>query len=92
MPDAPSAHQLRRARWRADHRGIREADMLVGGFADRYLAQMTAEELAWFEDLMEEQDVDIIAWATGATPVPPRYAGAMMENMRKLDYIRSPEG
>ena len=31
--------------------------------------------MAWFEALLEEQDVDIMAWAMGTAPVPERLAG-----------------
>lgn len=78
---------LKRARWRADHRGTKEADMLVGGFADRYLADMTAQEFAWFERLLEEQDVDILAWAFGKAEAPPAIQGEMLERLMRLDYI-----
>jgi antitoxin CptB len=36
---------------------------------------------------MEEQDVDIMAWAIGTTAVPERWRGEMMDAMRRLDYI-----
>ena len=55
----------KRTLWRAHHRGIKEADMLVGGFADRWLAEMDEAGQRWFEALLEEQDVDILAWAFG---------------------------
>ena len=87
MANAISEVQMKRARWRADHRGTKEADMLVGGFADRYLADMTAEEFAWFEQLLEEQDVDILAWAFGKADAPESLAGAMLERLQRLDYI-----
>ena len=31
--------------------------------------------MAWFEALLEEQDVDIMAWAIGTAPPPERYRG-----------------
>lgn len=77
----------KRARWRADHRGTKEADMLVGGFADRYLGTMTPSEFAWFEALLEEQDVDILAWAFGTAKPPHAMAGPMMDRLKALDYI-----
>lgn len=77
----------KRARWRADHRGTKEADMLVGGFADRYLAAMTPDEFAWFERLLEEQDVDILAWAFAKADAPPAFHGIMMDRLKALDYI-----
>ncbi|QMW21699.1 succinate dehydrogenase assembly factor 2 [Sandaracinobacteroides saxicola] len=79
---------LKRTLWRAHHRGTKEADMLVGGFADRYLPTMTAEERAWFDALLEEQDVDIMAWAFAKAPAPPAFHGPMLDRLMALDYIR----
>jgi antitoxin CptB len=85
------ADRLKRLRFRAWHRGTREADFLIGGFFDRHHAQWSDEEAAWFEMLLEEQDVDIMAWAIGTQPPPERYGGAMMRLLRTLNYIKHPE-
>ena len=77
----------RRLQFRAWHRGTKEADMMIGGFADRYMASWGPEELAWFEALLHEDDVDIMAWAIGTRPVPPQYDGPLMDAMKKLDFI-----
>ena len=77
-----------RAKFRAWHRGTREADYMIGGFFDRYHAQWDEAALAWFEALLDEDDVDIMAWALKARPVPPEYEGARMEAMQRLDYVR----
>ena len=45
-------NRQQRILWRAHHRGTREADALVGGFADRWLEAMTEAEIGWFESLM----------------------------------------
>ncbi|WP_265570680.1 succinate dehydrogenase assembly factor 2 [Sphingomicrobium nitratireducens] len=79
---------LRRAlRYRAWHRGTKEADMLVGGFFDKYHETWGEHELALFAGLLTETDVDIMAWAIGTQEVPERYRGPMMEAMQRLDYI-----
>jgi antitoxin CptB len=78
---------LRRLRFRAWHRGTKEADLMVGGFFDRYGSGWNETERAWFEAFMEEQDVDIMAWGMGVQPVPERFDGPMMEAFRKLDFI-----
>jgi antitoxin CptB len=80
-------HRLKRLRFRAWHRGTREADFLIGGFFDRYHRGWSADEIHWFEALIEEQDVDIMAWAIGTLPVPERFAGPMMERLQRTDYI-----
>ncbi|HEX5259588.1 MAG TPA: succinate dehydrogenase assembly factor 2, partial [Sphingomicrobium sp.] len=41
-----------------------------------------------FEAMLEEQDVDIMAWAHGTAEPPERFAGPMMKALKKLDYIR----
>ena len=82
--------RLKRLRFRASHRGIREADLLIGGYFDRHHADWDEAEMAWFEDLLEEQDVDILAWAIGTAPPPERFAGDMMNKLRQLNYIQHP--
>lgn len=87
---AATPEALRRIRFRAWHRGTREADYMIGCFFDRFHAQWTAADIAWFEDLIEEDDVEIMAWALGTMPVPEKYAGPLMDAMRKLDYVDIP--
>ena len=81
------AQRLKRLRFRAWHRGTREADMLIGGFFDRHGESWGVDEMAWFEALLEEQDVDIMAWAIGTAAVPARYEGPLMKAMQRLDYV-----
>jgi antitoxin CptB len=84
------AERLRRLKFRAWHRGTREADYMIGCFFDRYGAGWNEAELAWFEALIEEEDVDILGWALGTLAVPAEYAGAQMDAFRKLDFVEIP--
>jgi antitoxin CptB len=83
--------RLKRLRFRSWHRGTREADFMIGGFFDAYGESWGEAEAAWFEALLEEQDVDIMAWAIGTAEPPERYRGAMMRRLQQLDYIKHPE-
>ena len=83
--------RLKRLRFRAWHRGTKEADMLIGGYFDRNHEAWGDEEIAWYETFLEEQDVDIMAWAIGAQPSPARYDGAMMAGLKALNYIKHAE-
>ena len=85
------AERLRRLRFRAWHRGTKEADLLIGGFFEKHSTDWSDDEIAWCEVMFEEQDVDIMAWAIGTQPVPARYQGAMMRRLQILDYIKHPE-
>ena len=88
LPPMPSEPDLKRLAWRAHHRGTKEADLLVGGFFDAHHESWSADERARFETMLEEQDVDIMAWAHGTADVPERYQGPMIEALKRLDYIR----
>jgi antitoxin CptB len=79
--------RLKKLGFRAWHRGTREADYMIGGFFDAHGAGWNEAGVAWFEALIEEDDVDIMAWAIGTQPVPAAYDGPLMEAMRRLDYI-----
>jgi antitoxin CptB len=60
----------RRLRFRAWHRGIRETDLIMGRFADAHVEGFDEAEMADFERLLDIPDHDILAWVTGAAPVP----------------------
>ena len=91
MTDAPSFEQrLARAKFRAWHRGTREADYMIGGYFDRYHANWDEAALAWFEALLDEDDVDVMAWALGTHPPPEHLAGDLLTIMQKLDYVDIP--
>ena len=83
----PDPVRLARARFRAWHRGTREADYMIGGFFDRYHQKWSEGELAWFEALLEEDDVDVMAWALGTLAVPERFAGPQVALLQRLDYV-----
>ncbi len=73
--------------YRATHRGTKEADRLMGGFAGEYLAQLNANELAEFERVLDESDVDLMNWLTGKEDIPADRQGGLMD--RLLSYTRS---
>jgi antitoxin CptB len=79
--------RLKKLRFRAWHRGTKEADLMIGGFFDSFAAGWDEAELDWFEALLEIDDVLIMAWATGNEPVPPEVEHPLMRRMQQLDYI-----
>ena len=84
------ADSLRRLKFRAWHRGTREADYMIGCFFDAHHSAWDAAAIEWFEALLDEDDVEIMAWALNAQPVPERYAGPLMDSFRKLDFVQIP--
>lgn len=76
-----------RAKFRAWHRGTREADYTFGCFFDRYRGEWSEAELGWFETLLDHEDVDVLAWAMGRETPPENMQGSQMIALQKLDYV-----
>jgi antitoxin CptB len=63
----------KRLKFRAWRRGFREIDLILGGFADRCLVDLSEAELDAFEALMKVPDNDVYDWITCAVEPPPEY-------------------
>ncbi|HWB49807.1 MAG TPA: succinate dehydrogenase assembly factor 2 [Stellaceae bacterium] len=70
MTDLPD-HRRKRLLFRSWHRGTREADLILGSFADAHLHGFDDVQLARYEALLDRPDPDIFDWLTGRCPPPP---------------------
>ena len=75
----------KRLLYRAMHRGTKEADIVVGGFAAAHLGTMTEDETAEFARLLEVPDQDLYRWITTGEDVPPNYASPLLARMQAFD-------
>ncbi|WP_374346638.1 succinate dehydrogenase assembly factor 2 [Phenylobacterium sp.] len=78
--------RLKRLKYRAWHRGFREADLILGPFADRYAETFTAEQLDSLEALLEHPDQDLYEWIVERTPTPPEVDGEMMRLIKQFRF------
>ena len=69
------AARLKMIRYRAWHRGFREADLILGPFADRYVETLTVPQLDELEIILEEPDQLLYAWIVGQDVPPARLEG-----------------
>lgn len=72
VPETPET-RLKRLKIRSWRRGMKEMDLLLGGFADGALAAMVLHEIDLYEALLAENDQDLYLWVTGAAPTPDRH-------------------
>lgn len=68
--------------WR---RGIREMDLMLGGFADENIATMSDAELDAYEALLETPDITLLNWCTGAEPVPEEHDTELFDRIRAFN-------
>jgi len=75
---------IRRKRllYRATYRGFKEVDLILGGFANRYIDSLSDDEMVMFEDLLKAKDHDIYDWLTDKQPVPANYDTSLFHRLR----------
>ena len=61
--------------------------MLLGNFADKRMAVLDDAQLDRLEALLEEQDIDLVAWIGSIRPAPAHLDNDVMTLLRKLDYL-----
>ena len=71
--DLPSDIRRKRLLFRSWHRGTREADLILGSFAEANLAAFDELRLDRYEALLECPDADLFDWITGRTAPPPEH-------------------
>src|SRR3954468_11487710 len=74
----------KRLLFRCWHRGTREMDLILGGFADAELADLADAELGELERLIELPDPDLYAAITGDAVLAPEYHGALFDRIKAL--------
>jgi antitoxin CptB len=74
----------KRTLYRAQHRGMKEADIFIGAFAEQSLATMPDDQLTRFEALLEEHDADIMDWIMGRKPTPEAYETDVMNLLKNF--------
>jgi len=78
--------RLKKLKFRAWRRGFREADLILGPFADRHVGRFTPAQLDWFEQLLEQPDHDLYGWIICAIPTPPEFDGEIMNQIKEFRF------
>ncbi len=63
--------------YRSTHRGCKETDFLIGGFAQKNLEEI--EDLELFSKFLEEDDLEIYDWILGKERAPKGYLALVGE-------------
>ena len=73
--------------FRASRRGFLEADLILGPFASRYVAGLSAAELDEFERLLDQPDQDLYGWIIERTPTPAEFDTPLMARIRDFRLV-----
>ncbi len=92
MNDTEKQIRIKRLKYRAKHRGIKEMDIILGGFADTCLDTLNDENVDKFEVLMSEHDRDLLVWFTGEAPFPHKDLVSMFDTVRSHAFGKAQNG
>ena len=80
--------RLRKLKFRLWHRGIREMDLGMGGFADAELMNLGEAELTEVESWLDVPDQQMFAWVNGSEPPPPGLDTPLFRKLRTFHGTR----
>lgn len=80
-----SEDKRQRLLYQSRKRGILENGLLLGSFASKYLDEMTEEEMALYDRLINlpSNDWEIYYWATGTKPTPDEFDNDIMDKLKE---------
>jgi antitoxin CptB len=76
----------RRLLFRSWHRGTREADLIMGRFADAHVEALGEVELEQYEHLLDALETDLLSWMIGVVAVPAEHDTAMFRRVRDFHF------
>ncbi len=76
-PGESDEARIKRLFMRSWRRGIKEMDLILGGYADAGLARLSSQQLDLYDEMLAENDHDLYAWVSGQQPSPERFAALL---------------
>jgi len=86
----PLDPRRKRLLFRSWHRGTREADLILGSFAEACLAGFDDAQLARYEALLECPDADLYDWIAGRAPPSPDHDNDVTRMLLSFRYRPRP--
>ena len=78
---------IKRLKIRSWRRGIKEMDLILGGFADNGLSDLSDAELVQYDEMLEENDHDLYFWVSKQGPIPDKFSELLQKVMDKSSVI-----
>ena len=72
--------------YRANYRGTKEMDKLLGSFAKKYIDQFNEQELTFLCDLLDCDDENLYKFNQGQNPTIPIKPNKVSEMFKNYDY------
>jgi antitoxin CptB len=86
----PNPVRRKKLLFRAWHRGTREADLLLGSFAESHIVGFDDGQLDRFEALLEIEDPKLYDWIAGRASPEPAQESDVLRLLLKFRYQARP--
>ncbi|MFO1169235.1 MAG: succinate dehydrogenase assembly factor 2 [Rhodoblastus sp.] len=90
MTDVDLETRRRAIRVRAWRRGMREMDILIGGFVDAHIADLDEGEIGDLERLLDAEDQKAFSWLCGTEQPPPEYDTKVLARIAAFHHHDKP--
>ena len=86
----PMDTRRKRLLFRSWHRGTKEADLLLGAFAERHLPDFSPEQVDRYEALLAADDSDLLDWMSGRARPPAERESDVLNLLLAFKYAPRP--
>lgn len=83
--DADEANR-KRIIYRSKQRGWLEVDLLLGSWASKNVMTLTAEELQQYEDILNQETIDIFNYISGKDTIPEAIDTPIMKRIQEYCF------
>jgi len=66
---------------------MKENDILLGKFTDRYILKLNDQQLDDLENLMNQNDIDVMNWIVGKVAVPEKYNTELFKLIKNFNKL-----
>ncbi len=87
MSEEPDEQRRKRLLYQSTHRGTKEADLIIGGFALAHISTLSADQLSNFEALLAESDPDLMSWIGNQIRPPIVHDNNVLKMIKNFKYI-----
>lgn len=78
----------KRLLFRSHHTGMKENDVLIGGFVDRHIDTLSDDDVRWLEGLLlDNNDIDLYNWILGKEPLPKHLNHPLMRQLIAFRHV-----
>ena len=79
-------NRRKRLMFQAQHRGMKEMDLIFGRFAERHLAGLSEDHLNQFETLLNCPDQALYSWISGREAIPDEFNNEIIDLIRNFEF------